>query len=130
MPAIVGFAAAYEQTVRDMENNNQKITALSQAFLDGVMEIDGVERNGGGLPAIVNLYIRGAENTAFLLNMDLNGVAVSIGAACASASHEPSHVYRAMGLSEREARCVIRVSVGRATAMEDVLRAAALICAG
>ena len=56
--------------------------------------------------------------------VDAAGVQVSGGAACASRERSVSHVYRAMGLSEADAACVLRVSVGRQTTEED-LRAAA-----
>lgn len=52
------------------------------------------KRNGGGecLPGILNVSFKGVDNAAFLSVMDLHGVALSAGSACAAASVKPSHV--------------------------------------
>jgi len=55
-----------------------------------------------------------------LINLDLNGIAVSTGSACASGSIEPSHVLRAIGLPDQHARAAIRFSLGKETTEEDV----------
>jgi cysteine desulfurase len=52
------------------------------------------------------------------------GIQVSGGAACAARLAQPSHVYRAMGLSEPEAACVLRFSPGRSTTAEEIRAAA------
>ena len=58
---------------------------------------------------------------------DLRGVAFSAGSACASGSGRPSHVLRALGLSDAQARSSIRLGFGRYTTMEEVEQAAGLI---
>ena len=121
VPAIVGLAKAYEITREEMDKANAHLAALSTAFLDGVAKIEGVTRNGqGGLPSVVNLRIDGVENTAFLFNMDLQGVCLAAGSACASASVKPSHVLTAMGLTETQAKECVRFSFGKNNTLAEV----------
>ena len=75
----------------------------------------GVVRNGDleALPSVLNLRFEGVSNTALLYNLDLCGIAVAAGSACASASVKPSHVLTAMGLDERAAKESVRFSFGK-----------------
>ncbi len=61
--------------------------------------------------------------------LDLEGVAISMGAACHSGSISPSHVLTAMGLDPEQARSSLRLSVGHGLSADDMLRAAELIAA-
>mgnify|MGYP000687466888 FL=1 len=130
VPSVVGLAAAYEKNVRGMVENNAKIEGLKALFLKKIFsDIKGVKLNGEGavrLPSIVNLTFEGIDNAAFLYNMDLHGVAVAAGSACASASVKPSHVLTAMGLSEKDARSSVRFSFGRDNTEEEILYGAEL----
>lgn len=122
----VGLACAYEKTVRERAQNNARISLLTDGLYTRLSELGGVSRNGGGerLPSVLNVRFEEVENTAFLLNMDLQGVAISAGAACASASTKPSHVLLAMGKSEKEARESVRFSLGKGNDEKEVERAA------
>lgn len=123
---IVGLAKAYEIAVRDMQSNHEKIKNLSNLFLEKLQQIDGVKTNGNranAMPSVVNINL-GVENTAFLYNMDLRGVALSAGSACASASIKPSHVLTAMGLDETQAGQSVRFSFGKTNTEEEILRCA------
>jgi cysteine desulfurase len=74
-----------------------------------------VHVNGGGAPRTPNtsnLLFRGADGEALLIALDLEGICVSAGAACASGSLRPSHVLSAMGLSPADARASLRFSLG------------------
>ncbi len=129
VPSVVGLAAAYEKTLRDLDKNNAKIRALKTLFLkEFFAEIPEARINGGGesLPGILNLRLPGVDNAAFLFNMDLHGVALSAGSACAASSLKPSHVLTAMGLSEKEAGSSVRLSFGRDNTEEEIVRGAAL----
>ncbi len=129
VPAIVGMATAYALAREEMEENNRKLAALSRLFVSEMTAIDGVTRNGCGenaLPSVVNLHIDGVENTSFLFNMDLHGVCLAAGSACASASVKPSHVLTAMGMNERDARESVRFSFGKNNTEEEVRQGVAL----
>ena len=73
------------------------------------------------------MLLPGIDSEKAVAALDLRGVAVSGGAACTSREHRPSHVYRALGLSERDAACVLRISVGRHTTREETDEAAEII---
>ena len=128
VPSVVGLAAAYEKTVKEMERSNQKIRALSQLFMQEISCLKGVTRNGSGdmLPAVLNLRFEGVENTAFLYSMDLKGVALAAGSACASASVKPSHVLTAMGLTAEQAKECVRLSFGKDNTEEEIRQGARL----
>lgn len=130
VPAIVGLAAAYEKNRKEMTEANKKLQALSALFLERISSLTGVTRNGASenaLPSVLNLRFSGVENTTLLFNMDLKGVSVAAGSACASASVKPSHVLTAMGLSEREAKESVRFSFGKNNTEEEIERAAKLV---
>lgn len=122
VPAVVGIAKAYKLACEQMQENESKMQALVQRFLDGIQGVAGVTINGDGekIDAVLNLRLEGVENTAFLYNMDLNGVCLSAGSACASASVKPSHVLTAMGLDEKQAKECIRLSFGKHNTQEDI----------
>ena len=127
VPAVVGLAAAYKKAREQMEQNNAKILQVREKFLKGISCLTGVEQNGGtGLPAVLNLRFDGIDNTAFLFNMDLNGVCVAAGSACASASVKPSHVLTAMGLTEGQAKSSVRFSFGKDNTDEEIEKAVSL----
>ncbi len=121
VPAVVGLAEAYAQNERGKYATNEKITALRKVFLKELEGLD-VEVNGNdlGLPAVLNLRVKGVSNVDLTYNMDLCGVSIAAGSACASASIKPSHVLLAMGRSEEEARECVRISFGKRNAEEEV----------
>ena len=74
------------------------------------------------LPNTTALSVRGVEGETVVMNLDLDGFAVSSGSACASGRHQPSHVLTAMGCSSEVALSMVRVSLGWNTTREDVDR--------
>jgi cysteine desulfurase len=126
---IVGLATAYKKTVGEMEETEAKMQTLRLAFLRGLDGLDGIRVNGDptGLPSILNLRIEGVSNTAFLYRMDLQGVCLAAGSACASASVKPSHVLTAMGLDEKGAKESVRFSFGKNNTQEEIVQGAKLV---
>ena len=126
-PAICGLGMAAEIAEKEMAQHAERESRLMQLFLAEVLP-DGVKllaANAPRLPGVAALFIPGRESEAVIAKMDLAGIQISGGAACAAGSGKPSHVYRAMGLDERDAGCVIRISIGRNTTEEEILTAAA-----
>jgi len=124
------MSKAYEKARANMQENNEKIQNLSNVFLKEVQKIGGVFVNGdreNALPSILNLRFEGVENVLLLYNMDLKGVSLAAGSACASASVKPSHVLTAMGLDEKQAKESVRVSLGKENTEEEILKAASLL---
>ncbi|MBQ8229807.1 MAG: cysteine desulfurase [Clostridia bacterium] len=129
VPAVVGLAVALEKNTLEMQRNNEKIRALRELFLREISTLDGVTVNGDTdkcLPSVLNVRFKGVNNADFVYNMDLRGVCLAAGSACASASIKPSHVLLAMGLNETQAKESVRFSFGKDNTEEEILRGAAL----
>lgn len=126
VPCVVGFSEAYAQNVRGMSASNEKIERLSSLFLQGISNLQGIRINGRGekLPGVLNLRVEGVSNVDLLYKLDLQGVCIAVGSACASGSIDPSHVLIAMGLTEREARECVRISFGKDNTEVEVKKAA------
>jgi len=124
VPAIVGFGAA-AALMTPGGDETCRIASLRDRLETGVLrEVPDARVNGGNaprLPGISNLTFPGIEGEALLL--ELRGLAVSTGSACASASLEPSHVLLALGRPESEARSSVRFSLGRFTREDEIDRA-------
>lgn len=118
VPAIAGFGKAVEIAGRDLSANQQKLKAIRTYFLEKVNEkIPYVHLNGHPqqkVQNIVNLAFEMVEAESILMLLDLDGISVSTGSACASGSTETSHVLKAIGLDEDLARGSIRFSFGKA----------------
>jgi len=126
VPAVVGLATAFSQNAATMSAMNKKIQNLSTLFLQEISCLKDVYVNGDGekLSSILNLRVAGVNNVDLLYNLDLQGVCVAVGSACASASVKPSHVLLAMGLTEKEARECVRISFGKDNTEEQIRFAA------
>lgn len=125
--AAVGMAAAYKKAAVGFTENEVKLLHLRQVFLQGLNGVSGISVNGGGdgdLPAVLNLRLQGVRNEDFVFGMDLQGVCVAAGSACASASIKPSHVLLAMGMDEATAKECVRISFGKENTETEVLQAA------
>jgi cysteine desulfurase len=87
----------------------------------------GARRNGEGprVPNTLSISFDGIDAESLLMALDLAGIAVSTGAACAAGAVEPSHVLRGMGLPMERVQGSLRFSLGRWTTAAEVERAAA-----
>ncbi|HXH68955.1 MAG TPA: cysteine desulfurase NifS [Pyrinomonadaceae bacterium] len=124
VPHIVAFGKACELAKRNLKESAQNLQNLRDKFENGVAErISDVEFNGNRetrLPHISNISFRSIEGEGLLINLDLQGVAVSTGSACSSGNLEPSPVIRALGRNDELARGAIRFSFGKDNMTEDV----------
>ncbi len=118
---IVGFGEAARIAALDMMDDNARIGALRHRLLEGLLSIDGLVVNGSlesRVPHNLNVSIALGEGAS--LAMSLERIAVSAGSACTSAAAEPSHVLRAIGLSDDLAHHSLRISIGRYTEPADI----------
>ena len=79
------------------------------------------------MPNIISLTIDGVESESLLLMMDQDDVYISAGSACSSGSPEPSHVLKAMGMSDEEANQTVRISVGMENNYSELIEAGILL---
>ncbi|MBN8814958.1 MAG: aminotransferase class V-fold PLP-dependent enzyme [Sphingomonas sp.] len=117
MPAILGYAAALA------EPEDVARYAELRRYLDDAMTSLGAEPVLSGAlrhPAIGSYRLPGVAATTQLIRLDMAGIAVSAGSACASGSMKPSHVLTAMGWDQQAAQEVVRVSFGRSTTQGDL----------
>lgn len=121
---IVGMAAAIEARSREMYPEAERLVKLKARLRNFIgEEIPGVCFNGhpeDSLPGTLNVSFNGAEGEAVLLYLDIEGIAVSTGSACASGSLDPSHVLLATGIGAEKAHGAIRFSLGRETTDSDI----------
>lgn len=126
IPYAEALALALELATREQPSLETRVGALRDDFERAVLEaVTGVTVNGAGAPRVPNtsnLRFDGVEGEALLIALDLDGICVSMGAACASGTLTPSHVLRAMGLSAAQARGSLRFSLGPDTREDDVRR--------
>lgn len=126
VPGIVGLGAAARIAVAEMAEEDARVRALRDRLEKRLREeIPGAFVNGSPTERLAgNLNIGFPGVRADGLMMDVREVAVSAGSACTSATPEPSHVLRGLGLSPEEANVSIRFSLGRFTTGEEVDAAA------
>jgi len=121
---IVAFGKACELAEARSAENADHLRGLRDRFERTVIEtIPDLVLNGdpsNRLPNISNISFRSIEGEGLLINLDLQGIAVSTGSACSSGSLEPSPVIRALGRDDELARGAIRFSFGRENTPEDV----------
>ncbi len=72
------------------------------------------------LPNNVHLTVPGYDNERLMMALDEQGIMCAVGSACSASSDEPSHVLKAIGLSDDEARASLRFTMGRTTTKADV----------
>jgi cysteine desulfurase len=122
VPGIVGLGKACEIAQTDMMFDGERLTGLSERLRGEIMNrLDEVSFNGHAsqrLPGNMHLSFAYIEGESLL--MGLKDIAVSTGSACTSASLEPSHVLRAIGLEEHLAQSSIRFGLGRFNTEEEV----------
>ncbi len=121
---IVGLGKAVELRAQEMHDEAKLLLQMKAALRKGIEEqipdIHFVGHPIDSLPGTLNVSFDGAEGEAIILYLDLEGIAVSTGSACASGSLDPSHVILATGLPPECAHGSIRISLGRENTMEDI----------
>lgn len=121
----VSFAVAARAADERLSAESARLTALRDRVIAGILEaVPSAKLNGppgaGRLPGNAHFAFPGCEGDSLLFLLDMAGVSVSTGSACQAGIPEPSHVLRAMGRDEREARGALRVTLGHTTTESDV----------
>lgn len=124
--AAVSFAVAATAMTAELAGENRRLRVLRDAVVAGVRDaVPSAVYNGdpdpaGRLPGNAHFTFPGCEGDSLLFLLDVAGVSVSTGSACQAGIPEPSHVLRAMGRTEAEARSALRITLGRTSTQADV----------
>ncbi len=125
LAGIVGLGKAAEIAARSLEDGStQGIAALRDRLQNEILaRVADAGVHSGQVPRVpntANLWFDHLEGEALVISLDLKGLAVSGGSACASGASEPSHVLTAMGVTTERARASLRFSLSKLTTTEDV----------
>jgi cysteine desulfurase len=124
VPAIAGLGKAAEIVKDDIKEENKRLIVLRDRLQEKIeSKINGVTLNGHlehRLSNTLNLSFDNTEGESLVMNLDLEGVAVSTGSACSEGNVDPSHVLLAMGLTKEQAVSSLRFSFGRFSKESDI----------
>lgn len=122
VPGIVGLGKACAVAVAEMRQEMERVSSLRDKLEAALLRIEGTSVNGSTdsrLPHVCNMSFSYVDGEALISGFNKE-IAVSSGAACTSASIEPSHVLTALGLSDELAHSSLRFSLGRQTTEEEI----------
>lgn len=122
VPGIVGLGMACELAAQQLNNYGQHTVALRNLLQEELLKLSGAHVNGAiepRLPNTLNMAFKGIQSEQLVRQL-ADTVAVATGSACTSAVMEPSHVLKAMGVSDEDAYGSIRFSLGKNTTREEI----------
>ena len=128
--SILGMAKALEISNETLLENKKKILELENYFI-GLLENSNIQYRLNGinrLKGIMNLTFFGVEGHGLLMNLDMQGIAISYGSACSSGSANAPQALIEMGMEENEARCSVRISIGKMIEKNDIKQLFETIC--
>ena len=121
---IVALGKACEIAKRDMGKNIEYLRNLRDYFIKLVEEKIEIAMFNGSRKLRVsgnsNFSFKGIDSQSLLLKLDEKGICVSSGSACSEGNGKPSHVLKAIGLSDEEAKSAIRVTLGEENTKENI----------
>ncbi|MCI1968509.1 cysteine desulfurase NifS [Clostridium luticellarii] len=123
IPGIVGMGKALSLASENMNEESKRLTYLRDRLIDGLLKIPGTRLNGyrtNRLPGNVNVTFDSVDGEVLVMALDDIGIYASTGSACSAGSIEPSHVLTAIGLSDKNAKSSLRLTLGAKTTEEDV----------
>ncbi len=147
LPVIVGMSAAAEIATQRLLERTTRRAALRDRLRDGLnARIEGLRLNGswssrpacaapgisdggaaGRLPHNLHVCIDGVSSESLVLGLDQVGIAAGLGSACNAKAMRPSHVLKAMGLTDEQAKGALVLSLGELTTDEEIVRAIEII---
>lgn len=124
--AIVGFGVAALLAAQELETHAAHCLDLTRKLYEGIVQtVSGTFLHSPThhrLPNTLNVGFSDATGEGLMMGLDLAGIAVSTGSACAAGSLEPSHVLLALGRTTEEAKSALRFSVGKETTEQEIDR--------
>ena len=129
---IISMAAALEDSVQHMEERNKWIRYLRDKLLNKLLQIPGSCLNGSLENRVcgnINIRFSGVSGARLVTLCSLYGIYISSGSACNEGVSEPSHVLKAIGLTDEEALSSVRITIGYENTEEEIEQAAKFITA-
>lgn len=122
---IIAMAAALEDAVAHMEEHNKHIRSMRDKLMLCLLQDDGIIINGSisykeRVDSNLNVQIKGVKGQDVVAMADQYGICISAGSACNEGNAEPSHVLKAIGLSNEEALSSIRITLGHDNTFEEI----------
>lgn len=127
---IIAMAAALEDAIEHMEERNTHIKYLRDKMLNELLKIPNSALNGSienRVSSNINIRFSGVSGARLVTLCSLYGIYISSGSACNEGVSEPSHVLKAIGLSDDEALSSIRITIGHENTEEEIDQAAKII---
>ncbi len=129
--ACIGLAEALDLAQGSRHDEARRLQALQSKLYQKLTELlPELVINGSlksRLPNNVHVTIPGSDNERVLIMLEERGILAAAGSACSASNEEPSHVLRAIGLSDVEAQASLRFTMGRATSSGDVEKLAVIL---
>ncbi|OIK16988.1 cysteine desulfurase [Bacillus sp. MUM 116] len=128
VPGIAAMTAAAQKIFHSVSGDFNHYVKLRKAFLETLgtieqsVQVFEAKENDAQLPSIVGLRVAGIEGQWMMLESNRKGFAISTGSACQVGMQTPSKIMKAMGVKDEQAKEFIRISFGRSTTDNDVLR--------
>lgn len=127
----IGLATALEIAQNSRHKEAARLQKLQSLFIELLAkQLPQAIINGSAkhrLPNNVHITIPGADNERLLLELEQQGILAAAGSACSASSEEPSHVLRAMGISDQDAQASLRFTMGRNTTQQDIKYVTAIL---
>jgi cysteine desulfurase len=121
VPGIIGLGKACEIAVNQLEENQNRVKLLRDKLEIGLLQFEGSFVNGNIQNRIyntLNICFPGVNSEQLI--MALGNISVSNGASCSAVTSDPSHVLKAMGLSDEQALSSIRFSLSKYTTSDEI----------
>ncbi len=125
LAAAAGLAKALAMAQAGRKDENQRLSQVKAEFVKSLASVRGAEINSpirNAAPHILSVRFDGVDNERLMMLLDEAGIEVAVGSACSASNNEPSHVLKAIGLSNQQARATLRFSFGRDTSPASVRR--------
>ena len=120
----VGLATALTSAQEQRHQEGKRLADLQHECIIGLTKaIPALVVNGSTkhrLPNNIHITLPGADNERLLFALDEQGILAAAGSACSASDEEPSHVLKAMGISEQDAQASLRLTMGRSTTSEMI----------
>lgn len=127
---IISMAAALEDAIEHMEERNNHIKRLRDKMLDHLLTIEGAHLNGSlenRVVSNINIRFDNVPGARLVALCDLYGICISSGSACNEGVPTPSHVLKAIGLSDTEALSSVRITIGYKNTEQEIDEATEII---